>query len=130
MESLFDTTSDSTFGGEDITALLGICGGETRAAPISGMRALMLAILQDGIQAYLGKQARARTEAECWVLSGRRTVFSFVTVCEALGLEPDWVLGALERLRARHVTPRAIGRLRPNVRRAGIVCKPRARAAA
>jgi hypothetical protein len=128
MNGLYDIACEAR-GDEELHALVGICGGETRSAPVSGIKALMLAILQDGIQAFLGKQARARTEAEVWIMSRHRTVFSFVTVCECLGLEPDWVRGVLVRLRERNVSPRTIGRLRPNVRRAQRMCKPRRRAA-
>jgi hypothetical protein len=124
MDGHFDLASEAR-GDEELYALVGICGGETRSGPVTGIKALMLAILQDGIQAYLGRQARARTEAEVWIMSRRRTVFSFVTVCECLGLEPEWVRVILLRLRERNVSPRTVGRLRPNVRRAQRMCKPR-----
>lgn len=128
MDGLYDFASE-TRSDDELFSLVGVCGGETRSAPVTGIKALMLAVLQDGIQAYLGKQARARTEAEVWIMSRRRTVFSFVTVCECLALEPDWVRVVLERLRERNVSPRTVGRLRPNVRRAQRMCKPRRSAA-
>ena len=40
-------------------------------------------------------------------------------------IEPDWVRVVLQRLRERNVSPRTVGRLRPNVRRAQRMCKPR-----
>lgn len=111
---------------DELYALIGVCGGETRRAPVSGTKALMLAVLQEGIQSYLGRDARARTEAEVWIMSGRRSVFSFNVICESLGLEADWVRAALRRLQARNVSARSIGRLRPNVRHTGSLC-PRGR---
>jgi hypothetical protein len=119
MENYQEVGSEAV-ASDDVNALIGVCGGETRSAPLTGVRALMLAILQDGIQAYLGRQPRARTEAEVWILSGRRHVFSFDVICESLGLEPDWMRGVLRRLREQNVSARAIGRLRPNVRTAGM----------
>ncbi|OFV87478.1 MAG: hypothetical protein A3J75_03475 [Acidobacteria bacterium RBG_16_68_9] len=81
----------------------------------------MLAILEDGIRSYLSPVSRIRTEAEYWVNSIRhRSPFAFNVVCETLGLEPDAVRAALQRMRERKVSPRrALGRNRPNVRRTG-----------
>jgi hypothetical protein len=126
MEERFGFLGGTPDDSDELHALIGVCGGETRGAPVSGTKALMLAVLQEGIQSYLGKDARARTEAEVWIMSGRRTVFSFNIICESLGLEADWVRAALGRLRAKNVSPRAIGRLRPNVRHTGNLC-PRGR---
>jgi hypothetical protein len=80
----------------------------------------MLAVLQNGIESYLGPEGRIRTEAECWLTTpGRRSPFSFPVVCETLGLEPDAVRRALRRLRGQRLpSSRAIGRLRPNARQA------------
>lgn len=103
---------------DDIAALIGIGGGEARTAPYTGTKALMLAVLEDAIRAYLSREPRARTEAEQWVLSRqRRSVFSFAVVCETLGLEPKAVRGALRRLREQDVSPDHIPRSRPNARR-------------
>lgn len=122
MEERFGFVGGTPDDSDDLYALIGVCGGETRGAPVNGTKALMLAVLQEGIQSYLGKEARARTEAEVWIMSGRRSVFSFTVICESLGLEPDWVRAALARLRARNVSARSIGRLRPNVRHTGSLC--------
>jgi hypothetical protein len=105
----------------DIFRLSSVGGGESRSAQYTGTKALMLAILEDGIRSYLSAVGRIRSEAEYWVKNGRqRSPFSFTVVCETLGLEPDAVRVALERLRANNVSPRrAIGRSRPNVRRTG-----------
>src|SRR5262245_21554294 len=121
--------SDMTSGGAavaaemdvDLLRLAAVGGGEPRSGQYTGTKALMLAILEDGIRSYLSPVSRIRSEAEYWVKSGRqRSPFCFTVVCETLGLEPEAVRSALERLRAHNVSPRrAIARSRPNVRRTG-----------
>jgi len=126
-------SGDDAFGREvgdldvDLLRLTSLGGGESRSAQYTGTKALMLAILEDGIRSYLSPVGRVRSEAEFWVKSGRnRSPFSFQVVCETLGLEPDAVRVALDRLRHRNVTPRrAIGRSRPNVRRSGRIATRR-----
>jgi hypothetical protein len=105
----------------DLLRITSLGGGEARTTQYTGTKALMLAILEDGIRSYLSPVGRVRSEAEYWVRSARnRSPFSFHVVCETLGLEPGAVRMALERLRAKNVSPRrAIGRSRPNVRRTG-----------
>jgi hypothetical protein len=105
----------------DILRLASLGGGEPRSSQYTGTKALMLAILEDGIRSYLSSVTRVRSEAEYWIDSGRqRSPFSFSVVCETLGLEPEAVRAALKRLRAKNVSPRrAIARSRPNVRRTG-----------
>ena len=90
-------------------------GGELRASEYVGTKALMLAVLEEGIRNYCGPLGRVRTEAEAWVRSNRRSAFSFTLICETLGLEPDAVRRALPRLQT-HATPRP-RRVRPNGRR-------------
>lgn len=103
---------------DDLASLIGIGGGESRSAPYTGTKALMLAVLEDAIRSYLSPETRARAEAEGWVSSRQRhSVFSFVVVCETLGLEPKAVRAALRRLRTQQVTPDHIPRSRPNARR-------------
>lgn len=105
----------------DIIRLTSVGGGESRTAQYTGTKALMLAVLEDGIRSYLSPPGRIRTEAEYWVTAKQhRSPFSFPSVCETLGLEPQAVRASLERLRARNVSGRKIlGRHRPNVRRTG-----------
>jgi DNA-binding transcriptional ArsR family regulator len=105
----------------EILRMTSIGGGESRSAQYTGTKALMLAILEDGIRSYLSPVGRIRSEAEYWVMAGRqRSPFSFTVVCETLGLEPDAVRAALRRLREKNVSPRRVlGRSRPNVRRTG-----------
>ena len=99
-------------------------GGEPRQGQFTGTKALMLAVLEDGIRSYLSPTRGISQEAEYWVHSDkRRSPFSFVVVCEMLGLDGGAVRAALRRMRDRRVPPRkALPRARPNVRVSGRVC--------
>ena len=90
-------------------------GGEPRRSEYVGTKALMLAVLEEGIRNYCGPPGRVRMEAEAWVKSNRRSAFSFTVICEMLGFEPDAVRSALPRLQKQ--SRRRLGRLRPNARR-------------
>jgi hypothetical protein len=110
-----DLDSDATVKhAEALTAFIGLGGGEMRAPVYTGTKALMLAVLEEAIQSYLSEEPQRRDEAELWVSSRRRSVFSFLVVCETLGLEPSAVRRALHRLRARQVPAKALTRSRPN----------------
>jgi hypothetical protein len=86
----------------------------------AGVRALMLAVLEEAIHCFLSNDRRAREEAERWIVNDRwRSPFSFVVVCETLGLDPGSARRALHRLRRENVSRKALGRSRPNVRRGG-----------
>jgi hypothetical protein len=115
----------------EVAALLGVGGGEAYRLPRIGVRALMLAMLEDAVRAYLGVDRRGREEAEAWIDSARhRWVFSFATVCETLGLEPVAVRGALRRMRTRAIPLQALrfGKSRPNARQANLrIVAPRVR---
>ena len=101
-----------------------LAGGEPRQGQLTGTKALMLAVLEDGIRSYLSSVRGVAQEAEFWVHSEkRRSPFSFVVVCEMLGLDAEAVRRALMRLREQRVAPRkAMPRTRPNVRGSGRVC--------
>ena len=101
-----------------------VSGGESRTGQLTGTKALMLAVLEDGIRSYLSNSRGVAQEAEYWVHSDkRRSPFSFLVVCEMLGLDSEAVRGALRRMRDRQVSPRkALPRTRPNVRGSGRVC--------
>jgi hypothetical protein len=100
-----------------LIALGPLAGGEPRMGEYTGTKALMLAVLDNGIRSYLGPAGRIRTEAEYWVNGGdRRSPFSFTVVCETLGLEPDAVRGALRRGRPQSGV--VLERIRPKARRA------------
>src|SRR5688572_7179434 len=70
---------------------------------------LMLAILEDGIQCYFdnlhadgGKKRRLFEDAEAWIVaSDGDWVFSFDSVCDALGLNPEYVRQGLLRWREK-----------------------------
>jgi hypothetical protein len=115
----------------EVAALLGIGGGEARPLPLIGIRALMLAMLEDAVRAYLGGTPRECDDAEAWIDSARsRWVFSFATVCETLGLEPPAVREALRHLRNRPLIERRVrlGKSRPNARQANLrIVAPRRR---
>ena len=98
-----------------LIALGSLGGGEPRSTSYVGTKALMLAVLEEGIRNYCGPPGRVRTEAEEWVRSNRRSAFSFTVICEMLGFEPDAVRGALPRLQRR--SGRKLRRVRPNARR-------------
>ena len=99
--------------------LASLGGGEPRgAAAYTGTKALMLAVLEDGINSYLRGKGRARAEAEHWITTARRrSPFSFEVVCETLGLEPQAVRHALHRMRDTQAIPAHSRRARPHVRR-------------
>lgn len=94
-------------------------GGEPRAGEYTGIKALMLAMLEEGVQSYMGAEPRARADAEHWVMSRRSAPFSFRVVCDTLGLEATAVRIALSRLRDTDRPRRGFSRSRPNVRRNG-----------
>lgn len=102
----------------ELSALIGIGGGKSPAAPVVGVKALMLALLEDAIRAYLGPVDRNHEEAALWIANSRRGwVFAFPVVCETLGLEPSAVRVALRRLHARSARALVASRSRPNARR-------------
>jgi hypothetical protein len=77
-----------------------------------GERRLMLAILEDAVECFqkycLSKEARGRqlfTDAEEWFLSDDRDwLFSFVNVCEILGLQPEFIRQGLLTWKTRQLT--------------------------
>jgi hypothetical protein len=98
---------------EDIRSLIGIGGGEKGVAAIeNGTRALMCAVLEGSIREYLGPNYRHRVQAEAWFRAKGQSPFSFPNVCDVLGLEPDAVRKALQRLRERSAPPSVLGRNR------------------
>ena len=107
----------------DLARLQPVTGGEPRSGQLTGTKALMLAVLEDGIRSYLGGSKIIAQEAEFWIHSHRRqSPFSFVVVCEMLGLDPDAVRKTLKRMKTQHVSPRkALPRARHNVRIPGRV---------
>ena len=93
-----------------------IAADAVRNGPFTGLKALMLAVLENGITAYLGLPGRRRDEAEAWIMTrNHRSPFAFAVVCETLGLAPSAVRGTLQEWRARNRASREL-RNRGNVR--------------
>ncbi len=89
----------------DQTELHGIrslTAGVSGTADHTGVKALMLAVLEEGIRTYCGATGRAQAEAAHWVQDRGRSPFSFNVICEVLGLEPSAVRVALTRPSAAH----------------------------
>ncbi len=106
----------------DILRLATLGGGDSRSSQFTGTKALMLAVLEDAIRSYLGSPRVPAQEAEWWIRSSRRqSPFSFVVVCETLGLDPAAVRKTLEQLKTQNLPRRALPRSRHNVRVPGRV---------
>lgn len=109
----------------DAALLRGTVGGsEGSSAPITGTRALMLAVLEDAIRCYLDGGKRDAEEAEDWIRDNwRGSPFAFVVVCETLNLNPEATRRMLTQMKHEKVCSReAIPRARNNVRVPGRVC--------
>lgn len=85
-------------------------GGRQNQADDEALRALMLAVLEDGIacfQAYYFQPSRTNEklfqEADEWIHSDDDAVFSFNNVCETLGLNPEKLRKGLERWKAKQM---------------------------
>jgi hypothetical protein len=115
----FDTQDDDL----NVMRLQTVAGGEPRTGQLTGTKALMLAVLEDGIRSFLGGSRLLASEAEFWIYSHRRhSPFSFAVVCEMLGLDPDAVRKTLKRMKSQNIPPRkAVPRARHNVRIPGRV---------
>jgi hypothetical protein len=94
-------------------------------AMVEPERNLLLAVLTDAIVRYqalactsdLGRR-RDLSEAERWISSNdRHWPYSFVNVCEALGIEPTALRGALASWRAAHAPRRTGGSARRSLLR-------------
>lgn len=84
---------------------------------ISPEKRLILAILDDAVQSFLvglkprnGKERREFEEAQQWMTEPEANwPFSFESICNALGLDPDYLRGGLEKLRAEANNGRRFG---------------------
>src|SRR5947209_4610989 len=96
---------------DEIWHVLGsLGGGDPRQSEFTRPKALMVAVFEDGIRSYCGPAGWCRTQAEVWVSSNRRFSFSFLVICDTLGLEPDAVRKALPRLQVRSMPRRQVRR--------------------
>lgn len=115
---LLDLDANTSLRGEIDGVSLG-WGTPSANACSTGVRALMLAVLEEAIQSFLSVEGRAQEEAARWITNPlARSPFSFTVVCETLGLEPGAARRALHGMRKRNITGKTLGRSRPNVRRA------------
>lgn len=85
-------------------------GVQKGPADCQALKALMLAVLQDAIacfQGYFFQPSRSNEkllqEAEEWIYSMDEGIFSFINVCETLGLDPKNLRKGLEQWKARQV---------------------------
>jgi hypothetical protein len=108
-------------------------GGARHDADTSGARALMLAILEDATLCI--KRGRRRrhpgtrrlaAEAETWVRSdSREWLFSFVSICDVLGIDPDALRARLLTQVERPASGGGAARPRadePSTRSGAVVC--------
>jgi len=84
--------------------------GAQKSPILPEIRALMLAVLEDGItcfQCYFFKPSRRNEklflEAEEWISSNDDDVFSFNNICETLGLSPSRLRKGLEGWKERPI---------------------------
>ncbi len=74
-------------------------------------RALMVAMLQDAFNCVMNsggsnQRARLATEAQAWLEAEDDGPFSFVWVCDALGLDAERIRARLKTVREQGQTPR------------------------
>jgi hypothetical protein len=94
-----------------------LAGGEPRGGEYCGLKALMLAVLDNAVQNYCGPAGRPRTEVARWLAArNSHSPFSFKTICEVLGLDPDAARRAIRGLRECMPPPAQKRRMRPNSR--------------
>jgi hypothetical protein len=80
-------------------------GNYRRRVPLEPEKELMLAVLDDGVRSFqenifaeTGKKRALMDEAREWLFSdGFEHVFSFSSVCSALGLNPGYIRRGLKR---------------------------------
>jgi hypothetical protein len=80
-------------------------GNYRRRVPLEPEKELMLAVLEDGVRSFqenlfaeTGKKRALFDEAREWLFSdGFEHVFSFSSVCSALGLNPGYIRRGLKR---------------------------------
>ena len=101
-----------------------LSGGQARTSQLTGTKALMLAVFEDGIRSFLTGRRLIAAEAEDWLNSGQRySPFTFVVICETFGLDPYAVRTTVKRMKEEHRSPGEIlPRVRNNVRIPGRVC--------
>ena len=106
---MVDRSANDNGGGpvEPDTMLASQFFGRLRSSERSGERRLMVAVLEEGVLTYLkylhatDPNGRALfKEAAAWIESSDNDLMAFETLCQAVGLEPDYVRRGL-RMRTR-----------------------------
>jgi hypothetical protein len=85
-----------------------------RKTPLEPEKALVLAVLEDGIRCFQDnilpqnrKKQMLFEEAQEWLFSDESDgIFSFVSVCAILGLDPDYIRRGVRRWRERALAER------------------------
>ena len=87
-----------------------VYGVQSGSTDDQALRALMLALLEEAIACFQGRFFKpSRTndklfqEAEEWINSNDEGAFSFINVCESLGLDPEALRKGLERWKAKQI---------------------------
>ncbi len=83
---------------------------EVRNLNVEPSKKLMLAVLQDAVMVLLDPsprrslpEQRIRTDAERWVASNDSIhPFAFCSICEALGIDPQYLRRAIRTWRGSH----------------------------
>ena len=88
-----------------------------------GIKALMLAVLEDAINCLHSSESLVRTKAEIWIASGEhRYVFSFAVICQTLNLEPSRVRrSVMSLIDGKRTDGRLLKRIRPNGRQSSSI---------
>ena len=112
---LLDLTDNDTLGGLPFAPLI---AGAARASRFTGIHALMAAVLEEAIRNYRCGSRAMQVEVATWLASMRRdSPFTFLSICEQLGLDAEAVRGAVARRPPIALTsPRHGTRVRGNVR--------------
>lgn len=115
-------------GAADIPDVVDLGGGERREGLATGVRALLLALLEDSIRCYLSPKQKLRLEAERWIEGRQQGVaLTFDAVCASFGLEPEPTRRVLRRWRRCDARPSVFVRSRPNVRHTSMLSTRRRR---
>jgi len=89
----------------------------SQSRQISPEKRLILAVLDDAVQSFIagirprnGKEQRRFEEAQSWIMEPEvGWVFSFESICNQLGLDPDYLRSGLEKLRVEANNGRPFG---------------------
>jgi hypothetical protein len=117
MRSAVHPAGDQTVGAErrpEWTVPTLMPDGAERGLPVLRERRLLLAVLEDAIRTYQRyafahdrRGAALRAQVEEWFASEDSDwTFSFVAICDALGLETSYLRAGIGRLRERAETAR------------------------